>query len=631
MRQVAICVALLFASSACPAKIPAPPATYLIAGIVVDSITGEPLDGAQVTIAPADAPDKEQTFLTSTDGHFLFAALPAAKYRLTAGRRGYVNQALDQHEGYSTAIVTGRGLDSEHIRFPLAPHAVLTGVVTDEFGDPVRNAKVLLFSQSMADGAKALRSAGLSVTDDQGRYRFAHLLSGSYAVAVYARPWYTQDEDQRAFFDAFTHKVAQKEMQEQLQEVQTKLEDVQKGLQSADFPDAPVAITENAGNIETGSLSQIFDVVYPVTFFPNATRLADAARLSLSPGATETADFQLRAVPSVHLRVSTPVEPPVTVAMPSDSATNEQGDIMEETGGSALDVDRSAAISASLRIGEDFTDQLQPSRSEIAPGISELSGIPPGQIELLATSSINPSDSSYVSRAKTLDVSGDTAVDFATRSSTASVSGVVLSNLFSAAPSSGEPPAPAQSSGEGPLGFTISFRSRQSGESYDTSISATGAFSFAAGVLPEGSYEVEFLGQPAIHVSSVEAKDANVSGRTVEIPAGQPISLTVHTVEAKSSLSGFALKNGKPIAGAMILLVSQDSNGGPPVYHRDQSDSDGSFAMSPLFPGRYTLLAIENGWDLEWADPTVLFRYLPSGQTIEIPPDASVKHNAKVQ
>ena len=67
------------------------------------------------------------------------------------------------------------------------------------------------------------------------------------------------------------------------------------------------------------------------------------------------------------------------------------------------------------------------------------------------------------------------------------------------------------------------------------------------------------------------------------------------------------------------------------LYHRDQSDSDGSFTMSPLFPGHYTLLAIENGWDLEWADPAVLFRYIPAGQSVEIAPGASVTLNAKVQ
>ncbi|HYL84072.1 MAG TPA: carboxypeptidase-like regulatory domain-containing protein [Candidatus Angelobacter sp.] len=598
MRRITTLLALLFAVSGSAANASPPPPVYRIAGIVVDSLTGQPLDGAQVTIVPVAALDQEHTFLTSADGRFFFADLPPAKYRLTAGRRGYANQGFHEHEGYSTAIVTGPRQDSEHIRFPLAPNAVLTGVVTDEFGEPVREGKVLLFHQSFSDGAQSLRSSGQTNTDDQGRYRFAHLLPGTYAVAVYAHPWYTQDQGARSFFQVFS--------------VQT--------VQAEDSPEA-VVVNKIEGSLQPATLGQLFDVVYPVTYFPNATRLADAARLSLAPGATETADFQLRAVPSVHLRLSAPVEPPVTITSEEDGQEK------------SIDVDSSPDVNLSLRIGDDFTDQLQPAFTEIAPGVVELSGIPPGQIQLLATSFINPSKGIYVSRAKTFDISGDTAMDLGTLGSSGPVSGVVQSNLFSAAaaPPSSDQPLPEQPAVELPSNLALSFRSLSSGDSYDTSVSLKGDFSFAPSVLPEGSYEVGLLGQQAIRVSSLEANGARVSGRTVEIAAGQPVNLVVHTVEAKSALSGFALKNGKPIAGAMVLLVPQDSTRGGPLYHRDQSDSDGSFGMAPLFPGRYTLLAIENGWELEWADPAVLFRYLPGGQLIDIPPDASVTHNAKVQ
>jgi hypothetical protein len=53
--------------------------------------------------------------------------------------------------------------------------------------------------------------------------------------------------------------------------------------------------------------------------------------------------------------------------------------------------------------------------------------------------------------------------------------------------------------------------------------------------------------------------------------------------------------------------------------------------MAPIFPGRYTLLAIENGWDLEWSNPAILAKYLPNGRPIELLPNAAVTFNAKVQ
>src|SRR5215472_3547703 len=591
-----------------------PASTYRIEGIVVDSVTGQPLYGAEVSIAPSENLDEEQTFLTSGDGRFLFANLPRGKYRLMAGRRGYAPQALHQHEGYSTGVAVGPGLDSEHIRFPLAPSSVITGVVTDEWGDAVRDAKVLLFQQSMFDGSRTLRNVNQTMTDDQGRYRFAHLLSGTYAVAVYARPWYTQPQ-MAAFFSQM--------------------------IKSDEWAVPPSALDPSSDPVNTA-----FDLVYPVTFFPSATSLSEAARIALASGANESADFQLHAVPSVHLRVRVPVGPLTTVTLATEEVDSEGN--AKETSGNTSEIQLSPDVALSLKIGEGYTDELDPIRKEIAPGLIELSGIPPGEINLTTGSTrgslLDPDSFSYAARAKTLNVSGNIEVDFSSQGDSANVSGVVLASQFRLAPANAE-----QSRGDQPLvgraaiirglqevqearlNATLSFRSLKTGESYDATVSSEGKFSFGGSTIPAGSYEVQFSGQSSLRVSSLEATDATVSGRTIEIPAGHPVNIIVHAAEANCSLSGFALKNGKPVSGAMVLLVPQDPGHDMSLYHRDQSDSDGSFSMSPLFPGRYTLLAIENGWDLEWADPVVLFRYLPSGQPVDLQPAASLTLNPKVQ
>jgi 5-hydroxyisourate hydrolase-like protein (transthyretin family) len=614
LRAVALSGFLLAVGSAQLYAAP-PSTTFRIAGIIIDSVTGQPLEGAEVTIASVANSDEQQTFLTPSDGHFLFVSLPRGKYRLLASRRGYANQALYQHEGFSTGIAVGPGLDSEHIRFPLAPSSVITGVVSDEWGDPVRDAKVLLFQQNMFDGSHTLSNVNQTITNDQGRYRFAHLLSSTYAVAVYARPWYTQSHGQ---YDSFTTKQP---------------ETISSGDTVVDSVSQPSSATQNP----------LFDVVYPVTFFPGATTLAEAGRLVLAHGATETADFHLRAVPSVHLRVRVPVGPPITVKTAVEEVDSEGN--WQETSSNTSEVEWSADLALSLKIGEGYTDVLEPTRAEIAPGLIELSGIPPGEINLAAASLqgwiLGPQGISYVARTKTLTVSGDTEVDFSSRGEPANVSGVVLSSQFHpASTNEGQAPADQSSPGQAALArameaassnVTITFRSPKTGESYDATVSSEGKFSFANSTLSAGSYEAEFPAQSGLRIASLRATGATVSGHTIEIPSGQPVSLVVHTAEAKCSLSGFALKNGKPIAGVMVLLVPQDPGHGTSLYHRDQSDSDGSFLMSPLFPGRYTLLAIENGWDLEWSDPGVLFRFLPAGQPIELQPGASLTLNAKVQ
>jgi hypothetical protein len=40
---------------------------------------------------------------------------------------------------------------------------------------------------------------------------------------------------------------------------------------------------------------------------------------------------------------------------------------------------------------------------------------------------------------------------------------------------------------------------------------------------------------------------------------------------------------------------------------------------------------MENGGDLEWSNPAVLFPYLPNGQPVEIQPNVAATLNAKVQ
>ena len=339
-----------------------------------------------------------------------------------------------------------------------------------------------------------------------------------------------------------------------------------------------------------------------------------------------------------------PVQPQVPVTVTSQE--QEDGQQAPNQGESSTDVapvDVPPDVALALKIGETYTEQIEPTRKQIAPGIVELSGIPAGQIEVNMTtgSILIGQEDSLVSHGRTLNLSGDTEVDLSSQGDAAAVSGMVLSSRFSPPPASAAQASPDQTSPdqaalvqtmeEGSLSMSLTFRSLKTGESYDATISGSGKFSFAASTLPLGSYEVEFAGQSGLRVSSLEATGATVSGHAVEILAGQPVNLTVHATEANCTVSGIALKNGKPVAGAMVLLVPQDPGHDMSLYHRDQSDSDGSFSVSPLFPGRYILLAIENGWDLEWADPKVMFQYLPGGQPLELKPAASLTLSAKVQ
>jgi hypothetical protein len=83
-------------------------------------------------------------------------------------------------------------------------------------------------------------------------------------------------------------------------------------------------------------------------------------------------------------------------------------------------------------------------------------------------------------------------------------------------------------------------------------------------------------------------------------------------------LDGTVLSEGKTRAGAMVLLVPQDPGHNLSLARRDQSDSDGTFSLRNVLPGRYTILALKNGWDREWLNADVLEPYLKRGAVLDV-------------
>ena len=68
----------------------------------------------------------------------------------------------------------------------------------------------------------------------------------------------------------------------------------------------------------------------------------------------------------------------------------------------------------------------------------------------------------------------------------------------------------------------------------------------------------------------------------------------------------------------MVALVPNDPVAHIELFRRDQSDSDGTFALRGVIPGSYTIVAVEDAWGLEWLHPNVLARYVQHGQNLTI-------------
>jgi len=68
-------------------------------------------------------------------------------------------------------------------------------------------------------------------------------------------------------------------------------------------------------------------------------------------------------------------------------------------------------------------------------------------------------------------------------------------------------------------------------------------------------------------------------------------------------------------------LLPHDWLNNQSLIRRDQSDSDGTFTLPQIPPGRYTALALQNGWDIDWQNAAVLKPYLPHAQIVLVSPD----------
>jgi hypothetical protein len=90
-------------------------------------------------------------------------------------------QRRPEQQGTMLEILDGQMV--EKIAFSLPRGGVITGHVTDEFGDPIAGAQVNALRYRYVDGARRLQPSGSATTDDQGSFRMFGLVPGEYYVS----------------------------------------------------------------------------------------------------------------------------------------------------------------------------------------------------------------------------------------------------------------------------------------------------------------------------------------------------------------------------------------------------------------------------------------------------------------
>ncbi len=148
---------------------------YFLSGNVVNSVTGEPVKNALVSLLGGAV---TQSAMTGAAGEYLFAGLAANIYTLTAEKPGFVSPAPDR-------LAIPASLSNHAIR--MDPLGVIEGRVSDQSGEPLLGVGFSLFEQYLEDGERRVRPGRGGATDDLGRFRLWDLKPGNYYLRVAGR------------------------------------------------------------------------------------------------------------------------------------------------------------------------------------------------------------------------------------------------------------------------------------------------------------------------------------------------------------------------------------------------------------------------------------------------------------
>jgi hypothetical protein len=162
----------------------------VVAGSVVNSVTGAALDGARVTLAPRSKNgfvEGEASYqaVTDADGSFRINGVKPGEYMPLALKPGFI-PPLAATFGRPTHI--GAGEDPPPLRLELIPPARLRGRVIGTDGKPAAKVQVGLGNQY----------AKTATTDDDGAFVFNELDPGSYGLMAqmnHVRTYYPATAD----------------------------------------------------------------------------------------------------------------------------------------------------------------------------------------------------------------------------------------------------------------------------------------------------------------------------------------------------------------------------------------------------------------------------------------------------
>jgi hypothetical protein len=318
--------------------------------------------------------------------------------------------------------------------------------------------------------------------------------------------------------------------------------------------------------------SAAFEPVY----YPGAADPSRAAPLILKPGDEARADFTLRLAAGA------------TIAVNHDAPDNFRGIISL--------IREGIAGRESFQDSQNFSGTLKPHR---------LTGVPPGHYTLR----VRPSAGGPLMEAeRELDVNGSNiSVDLSLRP-TPQVSGTV------------------EFPGGRPTGTLLVTLARTDGTgTFSAAVKPDGTFNFAR--LDSGQFQpgVTLSGQGGVYAAGVQAQGAPFRDGVLDLTDGTTAQLRIAASQEMGRLKGFALVDGKPAEGVLVVLTPTAETKDF-VSYAFQTDTDGSFDWKFVRPGSYWLFATTET-QIEYRSFAALKPYLAAAAAVRIEPHRVYEQN----
>lgn len=334
------------------------------------------------------------------------------------------------------------------------------------------------------------------------------------------------------------------------------------------------------------------DVAFAVTYFSGATDENDASAIQLQPGDHFEADMTMNTTPAMHLQFTNP--DPKQPMMPNLTTTAFGQEIF--------------VMPRPIFGGRRGGDTEQPTVTlAVAPGHYTANE------RAFNRGDGNQGGPPANARRETIDATGNAVIDMSTAEEAAPVTGTVK----------------FEGVGDVPRG-AVFLRKVNSTESVSGRANTDGEIQNLQ--LYPGKYTVT-AGYQHYLLKTLSAVGAKVTGRTIEISGAAPVRISLSMIPDDARVEGVvhAASSDAPAASALVVLVPQDMANDEPLFRRFQSGSDGTFHFGNVAPGKYTVVAIQNGWNLEWEKPDIMKNYLAKGEPLEVTANGRFKITVKAQ